>query len=111
MGKKQTPQKRRHPTDDPAEARGQHIDPINHDFQTLVACCKHHSELLKLLSYRQPADVGELLSVLGCSRNRLTRQLRVLKKYNLIKQVPFEHHNLYCVNGDYNIFIKTILDP
>lgn len=58
----------------------------------------------------QPAEITEIAEALGQSLNTTRDQLRKLIKLDLIVRVPFEHHTLYGINGNFNKFISDILD-
>lgn len=58
----------------------------------------------------QPAEITEIAEALGQSLNTTRDQLRKLIKLDLVICVPFEHHNLYGLNGHFNTFIDTVLN-
>ena len=70
-------------------------------------------EKLRYLIYElqslQPTDVLTLSQSLGQCENTTRSQLRKLMKLDLVIATSFEFHTLYCINGDFNIFIDDIL--
>lgn len=71
-------------------------------------------EKLRYLIYElqslQPTDVLTLSQSLGQCENTTRSQLRKLMKLDLVIATSFEFHTLYCINGDFNIFINDILE-
>jgi DNA-binding transcriptional ArsR family regulator len=76
---------------------------------------KRYNQIQKLrfliyeLQSLQPTDVNELSEALGQSQATTREQLKKLRKLDLITRTRFEHHTLYCINGDFNRFVKDIL--
>lgn len=66
--------------------------------------------LIYELKSLQPTDVNELSEALGQSKRTTLDQLKKLIKLDLVGRTNFEHHTLYCVNGNFNRFIEDILD-
>ena len=70
-------------------------------------------EKLRYLIYElqslQPTDVLTLSQSLGQCENTTRSQLRKLMKLDLVIATSFEFHTLYCINGDFNIFVNDIL--
>jgi len=58
----------------------------------------------------QPAEITQIAEALGQSRNTTRSQLRKLIKLDLVIRVPFEHHTLYGINGNFSTFIDDIID-
>jgi hypothetical protein len=77
---------------------------------------KRHKQVqqLRFLIYElkslQPADLNEISESLGQSHTVTLRQLKKLRKLDLVVRTRFEHHTLYCINGDFNQFIEDILE-
>ena len=57
----------------------------------------------------QPADVNEISEALGQSHSTTLTQLKKLRRLDLVVRTSFEHHTLYCLNGNFNKFIEDIL--
>jgi hypothetical protein len=66
--------------------------------------------LIYELKSLQPTDVNELSEALGQSKSSTLDQLKKLIKLDLVGRTHFEHHTLYCINGNFNRFIEDILD-
>ena len=82
----------------------------DHEFKKIIACVNFHSDLLRLLNFRQPLSTRELLTEIGISKQKLLRDLKQLIKYNLVKKISFESNVLYVINGDFNSVIFKTLD-
>ena len=65
--------------------------------------------LIYELKSMQPADVNEISEALGQSHSTTLTQLKKLRKLDLVVRTSFEHHTLYCLNGNFNKFIEDIL--
>ena len=76
---------------------------------------KRYNQIQKLrfliyeLQSLQPTDVNELSEALGQSQATTREQLKKLRKLDLVIRTQFEHHTLYCINGDFNQYIEDIL--
>ena len=77
---------------------------------------KRYNQIQKLrfliyeLQSLQPTDVNELSEALGQSQATTREQLKKLRKLDLVIRTRFEHHTLYCINGDFNRYIEDILE-
>tara|TARA_R100001509_G_scaffold125792_1_gene79284 strand:+ start:2015 stop:2449 length:435 start_codon:yes stop_codon:yes gene_type:complete len=77
---------------------------------------KRYNQIQKLrfliyeLQSLQPTDVNELSEALGQSQATTREQLKKLRKLDLVTRTRFEHHTLYCVNGNFNRYIEDILE-
>jgi predicted transcriptional regulator len=67
------------------------------------------SFLIQELQYLQPIGISDLSDSLGQSLNTTRTQLRKLERLDLVIKTSFEHHTLYCLNGNFNLFISQIL--
>tara|TARA_Y100000592_G_scaffold47925_1_gene76028 strand:+ start:5756 stop:6172 length:417 start_codon:yes stop_codon:yes gene_type:complete len=76
---------------------------------------KRYNQVQKLrflifeLQSLQPTDVNQLSEALGQSQATTREQLKKLRKLDLVIRTQFEHHTLYCINGDFNQYIEDIL--
>jgi Fic family protein len=77
---------------------------------------KRYNQIQKLrfliyeLQSLQPTDVNELSEALGQSQATTREQLKKLRKLDLVIRTRFEHHTLYCINGNFNRYIQDILE-
>ena len=77
---------------------------------------KRYNQIQKLrfliyeLQSLQPTDVNELSEALGQSQATTREQLKKLRKLDLVIRTRFEHHTLYCINGNFNRYIEDILE-
>lgn len=55
-------------------------------------------------------STADLVGNLGASKLKILRDLNRLIKYDLIIKISFEHHVLYCINGNFNTLINQTLD-
>jgi predicted transcriptional regulator len=67
------------------------------------------SFLIQELQYLQPIGISDLSDSLGQSLNTTRTQLRKLERLDLVVKTSFEHHTLYCLNGNFNVFVSQIL--
>lgn len=65
--------------------------------------------MLRLLLFRQPLSTVELVEELNVPKQRVLRGLSRLIEYNIVKRIEFESHVLYCVNGQFNSIIYSVL--
>lgn len=65
--------------------------------------------LIEELQYLQPANITELSTALGQSTNTTRSQLNKLHRLELVIKTSFEQHSLYCLNGNFNLFIGQVL--
>ena len=70
---------------------------------------KRYGYLIQVLKSDQPLSAIQLSEYLGMSRVTVLSELKKLINLNLVCQIKFEHHVLYCVNGSFNNFIDTAL--
>lgn len=66
------------------------------------------SYLVAELRRVQPVDIGELAANLGQAESTIRKDFKKLIKLDLVVQTRFEHHTLYCINGDFNGLIENI---
>jgi hypothetical protein len=52
----------------------------------------------------------ELTAELRTSKDHVFKKLKRLKKYGLVKQIEFESHVLYCIDGRFNPLIHSVLN-
>ena len=71
---------------------------------------KHYGDVLGLLISDQPLSTENIVANLGKSKISVLRDLKRLIKYGLVIKTPFEHHVLYCINGNFNALIYQVLD-
>lgn len=71
---------------------------------------KFYSDVIRLLVFRQPLSVVELIKELNVPKQRLLRELSRLIKYNIVIRIDFESHVLYCINGKFNSIIQSVLN-
>ena len=77
---------------------------------------KRYNQIQKLrfliyeLQSLQPTDVNKLSEALGQSQATTREQLKKLRKLDLVIRTQFEHHTLYCINGNFNKYIEDILE-
>jgi len=76
----------------------------------LRACVKFYAEILHLLLYAQPLSAKELTAGLRTSKDHVFKKLKRLKRYGLVKQIEFESHVLYCIDGRFNPLIHSVLN-
>ena len=67
------------------------------------------SFLIQELQYLQPVGIKDLTESLGQSLNTTRSQLKKLERLDLVVKTSFEHHTLYCLNGNFNLFVSEIL--
>ena len=67
------------------------------------------SFLIQELQYLQPVGIKDLTESLGQSLNTTRAQLKKLERLDLVVKTSFEHHTLYCLNGNFNLFVSEIL--
>jgi predicted HTH transcriptional regulator len=82
----------------------------DHEYKKICACVRHYAEILNLLISDQPLSTENIVDNLGKSKISVLRDLKRLMKYDLVVKTPFEHHVLYCVNGNFNTLIFKVLD-
>jgi len=92
--------------------QAQQIAVATDDFHTkeLRACVRFYAEILHLLHYAQPLSAKELTAGLRTSKDDVFKKLKRLKKYGLVKQIEFESHVLYCIDGKFNPLIHSVLN-
>ena len=57
----------------------------------------------------QPAELEEVSEAVGQSKQTTRRQIQKLIELDLVVQITFEQHTLYCLNGLYNHIISKTL--
>lgn len=67
------------------------------------------SFLIQELQYLQPVGIKDLTESLGQSLNTTRSQLKKLERLDLVVKTSFEHHTLYCLNGNFNLFVSQVL--
>ena len=77
----------------------------NLKFKKRVAAIQRSLELLEVLRHHQPMSSKELLTHVCVSKSTLRKQLQTLVKHDLVKQIDFEQHVLYCIDGQFNHLI------
>lgn len=83
-------------------------------FEISAAHSKRTKEIEKLkyliieLRKIQPIDLFELADNLGQSENTVRKSLKKLIKLDLVVRTRFEHHTLYCINGEFNQLVHEI---
>lgn len=82
----------------------------DHEYKKICACIRHYADLISLLTSDQPLSTADLVGNLGASKLKILRDLNRLIKYDLIIKISFEHHVLYCINGNFNTLINQTLD-
>jgi DNA-binding transcriptional ArsR family regulator len=98
-----------HSASHPSEIRNQVISFHNPRHQGRIQAITHHSGLILDLKAIQPASLSEIAEEVGQSTSSVRNHLKRLTQLDLVVRVAFEHHTLYCLNGDYNVHIDRIL--
>lgn len=109
MGSPQDTQQN-HPGTFKNQIQPEFVSTNDHEYKKICACIRHYSDLIGLLVSDQPLSSADLIANLGASKLKILRDLNRLIKYDLVVKTSFEHHVLYCVNGDFNTIIYQILD-
>ena len=91
------------------EIRNQVISFHNPRHQGRIQAITRHSSLILDLRSIQPASLSEIADEVGQSTSSVRNHLKRLIQLDLVVRVAFEHHTLYCLNGDYNVHIERIL--
>lgn len=91
------------------EIRNQVISFHNPRHQGRIQAITRHSSLILDLRSIQPASLSEIADEVGQSTSSVRNHLKRLTQLDLVVRVAFEHHTLYCLNGDYNVHIERIL--
>jgi len=63
--------------------------------------------LIEVLQSEQPVSAVEIAQALGTSKGSILLWLKRLLRLDLIKKIKFEHHVLYCVNGQHQNLIDA----
>ena len=92
-----------------SEIRNQVIAFHNPRHQGRIQAITRHSSLILDLKAIQPASLSEIAEEVGQSTSSVRNHLKRLTQLDLVIRVAFEHHTLYCLNGDYNLHIDRIL--
>ena len=91
------------------EVRNQVISFHNPRHQGRIQAITRHSSLILDLKAIQPASLSEIAEEVGQSTSSVRNHLKRLTQLGLVVRIAFEHHTLYCLNGDYNLHIERIL--
>ena len=91
------------------EIRNQVISFHNPRHQGRIQAITHHSGLILDLRSIQPASLSEIAEEVGQSTSSVRNHLKRLTQLDLVIRIAFEHHTLYCLNGDYNVHVERIL--
>ena len=91
------------------EIRNQVISFHNPRHQGRIQAITRHSGLILDLKAIQPASLSEIAEEVGQSTSSVRNHLKRLTQLDLVVRIAFEHHTLYCLNGDYNVHIDRIL--
>jgi hypothetical protein len=91
------------------EIRNQVIAFHNPRHQGRIQAIAHHSSLILDLKAIQPASLSEIAEEVGQSTSSVRNHLKRLTQLDLVVRIAFEHHVLFCLNGDYNVHIDRIL--
>ncbi|HAW77692.1 MAG TPA: hypothetical protein DCW74_18400 [Alteromonas australica] len=78
-------------------------------FQKIFTAITEHTELLALLSFRQPMSCKEIRRDLGFSKRTLHESLKRLTKVGVLIKINFEQHQLYVINGEHTSLIRSCL--
>ena len=68
------------------------------------------TEMLALLSFRQPMSGKDMRSFLGISKKSLHTSVKRLCKVGVLIKVKFEHHQLYVINGEHTPLVRSCLN-
>lgn len=94
---------------DPSETRNQISAFYNPRHQGQINAITRHSGLILDLKALQPASLSEIAEEVGQSTSTVRNHLKRLAQLDLVVRIAFEHHTLYCLNGDYNVHFERIL--
>ena len=97
------------PASYPSEVRNQVIAFHNPRHQGRIQAITRHSGLIVDLRAIQPASLSEIAEEVGQSTSSVRNHLKRLTQLDLVVRIAFEHHTLYCLNGDYNVHVERIL--
>ena len=75
--------------------------------QKRIAAVRSHRDVIEVLQSEQPLSATEIAQALGTSKGSTLLWLRRLLRLDLIKKIKFEHHVLYCTNGQHQTLIDT----
>jgi hypothetical protein len=103
-------QEQNHPATSENEVQPGFIPENDHEYKKICACVKHYSDVISLLISDQPVSTENIVSNLGKSKISVLRDLKRLMRYGLVIKTPFEHHVLYCINGNFNTLIHQVLN-
>jgi DNA-binding transcriptional ArsR family regulator len=98
-----------YPASYPSEIRNQVIAFHNPRHQGRIQAINRHSGLILDLKAIQPASLSEIAEEAGQSTSTVRNHLKRLTQLDLVVRIAFEHHTLYCLNGDNNVHIDRIL--
>ena len=98
-----------HAASDCREIRNQIVSFYDSKHQGRINAITRHSGLILDLKAIQPANLVEIAEEVGQSMSSVRSHLKRLTQLDLIIKIAFEHHTLYCLNGDHNLHIDRIL--
>ena len=98
-----------HTEGDSSEIRNQISTFYNPRHQGQINAITRHSGLILDLKVLQPASLSEIAEEVGQSTSTVRNHLKRLAQLDLVIRIAFEHHTLYCLNGDYNVHFERIL--
>jgi len=98
-----------HTEGDSSEVRNQISAFYNPRHQGQINAITRHSGLILDLKVLQPASLSEIAEEVGQSTSTVRNHLKRLAQLDLVVRIAFEHHTLYCLNGDYNVHFERIL--
>ena len=78
--------------------------------QKVFTAITEHTEMLALLSFRQPMSGKDMRSFLGISKKSLHTSVKRLCKVGVLIKVKFEHHQLYVINGEHTPLVRSCLN-
>ena len=98
-----------YPASDCREIRNEIKHFHNPKHQGRINAITRHSSLILDLKAIQPANLAEIAEEVGQSTSSVRNHLKRLTQLDLVVRIEFEHHALYCLNGDHNLHIDRIL--
>ena len=98
-----------HAASDPREIRNEIKHFHNPRHKGRINAITRHSSLILDLKAIQPANLAEIAEEVGQSTSSVRNHLKRLTQLDLVVRIEFEHHALYCLNGDHNLQIDRIL--
>ena len=92
-----------------SQVQNVHLALNDKKFQKVFTAITQHTELLALLSFRQPMSFKEIKRDLGFSKRTLHESLKRLIKVGVLIKINFEQHQLYVINGEHTSLIRSCL--